>query len=398
MPTAGIVAEYNPFHTGHQFQLTETKKRFDSTVIVMSGHAVQRGGPASFSKWVRAEAAVKMGADLVLELPAIWASAPAERFAAGAVHILAGTGIVEAISCGSESGDGDSLEKAARELAEAEKSPLLLSLLKEGRTYAAAREETVRRLCGETAAALLREPNNILALEYLKAIQQENAAGQNLSFYTVKRLGAGHDSPETAGGTASASKLRQMLQEGEDWEAFIPEAIRPLFAEALQRGEAGTDPRLLDRAVLYELLRTPPDKLRTLPDISEGLENRFLKAAETARSVEELLTQVKTKRYTLARLRRILWNLVLQNRRELTGSLPPYIRVLAFQEGTGEKLLREMGRKSSLPVYTSMAALKRDFPEIAEIEQNATRLFGLCCPQPVFISEYPRLRPIKTAL
>ncbi len=154
MPTAGIVAEYNPLHTGHRFHLTETRKQFTRVIAVMSGHAVQRGGSAAFSKWVRAEAAVRAGADLVLELPAVWASAPAERFAAGAVHILAGTGAVEAVSCGSESGDGAALEQAARGLIEAERDPLLPRLLKEGKTYAAAREEAVKTVCGEETAAL----------------------------------------------------------------------------------------------------------------------------------------------------------------------------------------------------------------------------------------------------
>ena len=394
MPTAGIVAEYNPLHTGHRFHLTETRKQFTRVIAVMSGHAVQRGGPAAFSKWVRAEAAVRAGADLVLELPAVWASAPAERFAAGAVHILAGTGAVEAVSCGSESGDGAALEQAARALIKAERDPLLPRLLKEGRTYAAAREEAVKAFCGEGTAALLRDPNNILALEYLKAMAAEAEAGHPLSFFTVKRLGAGHDSDRPEGGTASASKLRQMLGAGEDWAAYIPEEIRPLFLGAAGKGEAGADPRQMDRAVLFKLLSTPPESLRQLPDISEGLENRFLKAAEQAKSAEELLGLVKTKRYTLSRLRRILWNLMLGNREPLVASLPPYIRVLAYRDGTGQQLMREIGRKGTLPLYTSMADIRRDFPEIAEVELNATRLFGLCCPEPVRIDEYPRLRPL----
>ena len=394
MPTAGIVAEYNPLHTGHRFHLLETRKRFTRVIAVMSGHAVQRGGPSAFSKWVRAEAAVRAGADLVVELPAAWASAPAERFAPGAVHILAGAGVVDAVSCGSESGDGAALEQAARALIKAERDPLLPRLLAEGKTYAAAREEAVRTLCGAETAALLREPNNILALEYLKAAATEKKAGRPLSFFTVKRLGAGHDSDTPEGGTASASKLRQMLGTGGDWAGYIPEEARPLFLDALEKGEAPADPRRMDRAVLFKLLSTPPETLRRLPDVSEGLENRFLKAAEKAKTAEELLGMVKTKRYTLSRLRRILWNLMLENREALTASLPPYIRVLAYRDGTGQQLMREIGRKGALPLYTSMADIRRDFPEIAEVELNATRLFGLCCPEPVRVDEYPRLRPL----
>ncbi len=208
----------------------------------------------------------------------------------------------------------------------------------------------------------------------------EAEAGHPLSFFTVKRLGAGHDSDRPEGGTASAS-----LSCGRCW---VPGRIGPPISRgnpaallgAAGKGEAGADPRQMDRAVLFKLLSTPPESLRQLPDISEGLENRFLKAAERAGIGQELLGLVKTKRYTLSRLRRILWNLMLGNREPLVASLPPYIRVLAYRDGTGQQLMREIGQKGTLPLYTSMADIRRDFPEIAEVELNATRLFGLCCP------------------
>ena len=391
MPTAGIVAEYNPFHRGHLYQLRETKKQFDRVIAVMSGHAVQRGGPAAFPKWARAEAAVRMGADLVLELPAVWASAPAERFAAGAVAVLAGTGVVDALSCGSESGDAPALQRAAALLPQAEQSPLLPAFLSEGMTYAAARQKAAARLAGPEAAALLREPNNILALEYLKAMQAQKAG---FRFFTVRRLGAGHDSPSPEGDTASASAIRRLLAEGEGWARYIPAEVYPLFADAVREGKAGTDPERMGRAALYKLLSSSPEALREIPDVAEGLENRFRKAAEEAASISGLLELVKTKRYTLSRLRRILWNLMLDNRKALTAGLPPYIRVLACRKGTGQQLLREIGQNGSLPLYASMADIRRDFPEIAQVELNATRLFGLCCPEPARINEYPRLRPL----
>ena len=169
MSAAGIVAEYNPLHTGHFYHITQTRKHADGLVVVMSGNTVQRGGPAFFSKWDRARAAVLSGADLVLELPAVWASAPAERFAAGAVQILAGCGCVDMISCGSEAGDAHLLQQAADAVRQAECSPAITGLLKTGITYAAAREQAVRGLYGDRVADLLHSPNNILAIEYLKA-------------------------------------------------------------------------------------------------------------------------------------------------------------------------------------------------------------------------------------
>ena len=211
MTAAGIVAEYNPLHTGHFYHISKTRKQADGLIVVMSGNAVQRGGPAFFSKWDRARAAVKCGADLVLELPAVWASAPAERFAAGAVEILAGCGCVKMISCGSESGNAGLLIQAAEAVRKAENSPLVSQLLKTGITYAAAREEAVRQIYGYSAADLLHSPNNILAIEYLKA----NAGlAAPMEFFTVQRQGAVHDSDQ-AEETASASMLRGLYAEKE---------------------------------------------------------------------------------------------------------------------------------------------------------------------------------------
>ena len=392
MSAAGIVAEYNPLHTGHFYHITQTCKQADGLVVVMSGNAVQRGGPAFFSKWDRARAAVLCGADLVLELPAVWACAPAERFAAGAVEILAGCGCVSMISCGSESGDSQQLRQAADAIREAETSPLVARLLKTGITYAAAREEAVRQLCGGQTADLLRSPNNILAIEYLKANAVLN---HPMDFFTVRRQGAAHDSDQASGQTASASMLRSLYaaEEGALAGEYIPPAALEIFTRALQRGEGNTDPARIERAILYRLKTASADELKILPDISEGLENRFLAAARTARSLPELLDTVKTKRYTLSRLRRIIWNLMLGNTRSLTLSSPPYLRVLDFNQTRGRELLRQIKKNASLPVFHSMADLERTFPVYAEVEKRATTLFNLCCPEVAEVTEYPKIVP-----
>ena len=392
MSAAGIVAEYNPLHTGHFYHITQTRKQADGLVVVMSGNAVQRGGPAFFSKWDRARAAVLCGADLVLELPAVWACAPAERFAAGAVEILAGCGCVSVISCGSESGNSQQLRQAADAIREAETSPLVARLLKTGITYAAAREEAVRQLFGWQTADLLRSPNNILAIEYLKANAVLN---HPMDFFTVRRQGAAHDSDQASGQTASASMLRSLYaaEEGALAGEYIPPAALEIFTRALQRGEGNTDPARIERAILYRLKTASADELKILPDISEGLENRFLAAARTARSLPELLDTVKTKRYTLSRLRRIIWNLMLGNTRALTLSSPPYLRVLDFNQTRGRELLRQIKKNASLPVFHSMADLERTFPVYAEVEKRATTLFNLCCPEVAEVTEYPKIVP-----
>ncbi len=392
MITAGIIAEYNPFHTGHLFQLQETEKKADFTVVVMSGNAVQRGGCAFFSKWDRARAAIRCGADLVLELPAVWASAPAERFASAGISLLYGTGCVSFFSCGSEAGNADQLEKAALLLEEAERSPMISQFLKSGMTYAAAREKTFETLAGSKISGLLCDPNNILALEYLKANRRLHTP---MNFMTVKRKGAGHDSDNMSEDTASASFLRDLLGKGQ-WEKafrFLPAESIPVFQEALTAGRFAPSYKPLDRTILYRLYGMTPEKMRELPDLSEGLENRFLAMAEKASSVEELLTNIKTRRYTLSRLRRILWNMMLENKNTLTASSPPYLRVLDFEGVKGRMLLKEMKRTARLPIYHSMAELERDFPAYAAVEKNATLLFNLCCSPIGQVSEYPKHIP-----
>ena len=296
------------------------------------------------------------------------------------------------ISCGSESGDSQQLRQAADAIREAETSPLVARLLKTGITYAAAREEAVRQLCGGQTADLLRSPNNILAIEYLKANAVLN---HPMDFFTVRRQGAAHDSDQASGQTASASMLRSLYaaEEGALAGEYIPPAALEIFTRALQRGEGNTDPARIERAILYRLKTASADELKILPDISEGLENRFLAAARTARSLPELLDTVKTKRYTLSRLRRIIWNLMLGNTRALTLSSPPYLRVLDFNQTRGRELLRQIKKNASLPVFHSMADLERTFPVYAEVEKRATTLFNLCCPEVAEVTEYPKIVP-----
>ena len=394
MAVGGIIAEYNPLHTGHLYHLRETANRCpDGVVVVLSGNAVQRAGPAAFDKFLRAEMAVKSGADLVLELPAIWSCASAERFAYGGVSILAATGIVDTLSFGSESGETDGLFAAAEAvdaLSHADLQPYLLA----GMTYAAAREAALRERFGDTAADLLRTPNNTLAIEYLRA---NSRLDRPMNAMTVRRVGAGHDAETAIQGFASASHLRKLLAAGEFDAAarFFPENTVDLLRNAVEKGRFAPDWTPLEKTILWELGTRTPEEMRMIPDVTEGLENRFLDAVSTSFTLSDLLTQVKTRRYTHARLRRILWQMMLGSTAELQQSPPPYIRVLAMNE-RGTRLLKEMKKKASLPIYHSMAQLQQDYPLHAGIEKRATRLFSLCCTIPQPITEYPLIRPPVT--
>lgn len=383
MKTAGIVAEYNPFHKGHALHLARTRAALGpdgGVVCVMSGSFVQRGEPAVFAKHVRAAAALRCGADLVLELPLPWALSSAEGFARGAVGLLAGLGCVDALSFGSESGDAARLRETAALLEDPALSPFIKEELSEGLSFAAARQRALERLTGRDFD-WLKAPNDLLAVEYAKALGR---LGSRMELLPVRREGPAHDADEGAGELLSASALRKRLLNGEAVDGFVPPA-----AMALYRAEsaAGRDPLFLRDAeqMLLARLRTMGEAdFAALPDVSEGLEKRLARAAGTAGSVTAFLSAVKTKRYAAARLRRILCCAWLGIRAGDAAGTPPYARVLALN-ARGRLLLREAAERGSVPLLTKPAAV-RGMSEAARrlfaLEVRATDLLALCRPDP----------------
>ena len=379
MKTAGIIAEYNPLHNGHLHHIQETRQAgFDRIVVVLSSQVVQRAEPAFFSKWTRAAAAIRCGADLVVELPAPWAMASAERFAAGGVALMAGMGCVDALSFGSEAGDAAALSRCAESCLEAEAGSRILELLDEGKSYAAAREAAVAELAGEETAALLRRPNNILGVEYLKAIRR---LAPEMQVVTIPRKGPGHDSTARQGGLASASALRELIQFQGFGAAvpFIPPEAAVLFYEDIRTRMAPASMERLETAVLYRLRTMSLEEMRALPSVSEGLEQRLYKLSRTPMPLSELINRLRTRRYPLSRVRRILYEAMLGLDAAVYDQTPPYIRVLAFNEN-GKNLLRKIKKSGTLPVYHSFARLERDYPHLAAIELLATDLFRYACP------------------
>lgn len=335
-----VICEFNPFHNGHKY-LIDTVKRLTGEPIlcVMSGSFVQRGEAAVCSKFERAETALKNGADLVVELPTAYAVSCAQRFAQGGVSIAKSFGSVDKLAFGCEADSLEALKEAANALDNFDVNSRVTEKMSKGAYYPQAFESAVREVLGDEAADVLTLPNNILAVEYLRAIK-----GSGIEPLPVKRTGVSHDSDIISGDFVSASKLRGMLRRGEDVSHFVPEVPKSI-----------TYPENLERAVLFKLRTMTAENLGRLPEVSEGLEHRFVNAVAEYNSIEEILFAVKTKRYTLARLRRIICCAALGITEELQSRKAEYARVLGFT-AEGEKMLKTC----SFEIVTSVAKTMRE--------------------------------------
>lgn len=380
----GIVAEFDPFHQGHEWLLRQTRKALPhhGVICVMSGHFTQRGTAASLDKHTRAEMALRGGADLVLELPVLWAAASAETFARGGIQCLLDTGVVDTIAFGSE----DGALSRIRAVAEILDSPQFQALLKEevqkGLSYAAARQKAAEALLGESAACL-SQPNNNLGVEYLRALSYWGRGDVNA--LTFRRQGAGHDSRETGSPVVSASLLRQWMEQ-ENWNALeqsLPQASWMLLKERLQKGEAPAQLERCGNAVLARLRSMTEEELRRLPDWEPGLEHRIQKAAQNSVTLAECYDKAKTRRYPEARIRRMaLWAFLNLNAADRPEKVP-YLRVLGCNE-RGRAILKDMKERARLPILTKPAQVRR-LDEAAQrvfaLECRATDLWRLCLPE-----------------
>ena len=371
---AGIVCEFNPLHLGHVHLLEQVRAQGAETVVcAMSGNFVQRGEPALIRKHLRAGAAIDCGADLVLEIPTPWAMATAETFARGGVSILHRAGCTH-LAFGSESGDTAVLQRLAESLESSEYDWLLRRHLDSGITFAAARQRSVAQMVGAEAAAALSHPNDTLAVEYLRAAYHWGAQMQPLA---VPRVGALHDEAER-GGIASASHVRHLVSEGKVDRActFLPAVMADVLRCEVHNGGTAEVSRA-ERAILSALRQSDAAALRRCDSGNEGLENRLMSAMAQARNLEEVLFLAKTKRYTAARLRRMVMWAWLQPAPAMDA--PPYLRVLAANE-RGRQLLRQM-RDKGVPVLTKAAdvsALGSDARRLMECESRWSDLHGLC--------------------
>ena len=374
MELGAVVAEYNPFHNGHLYQLQEIRRRGATHIVaVMSGNVVQRAEVACFYKRTRAKAAVLSGADLVIELPALYACAPAERFAEGAVRTLAGLGIPGTLWFGSECGNLEQLKRCVAALRQVDGSPELKEYLKKGYSFANARGKALEAICGAESAAVLRQPNNLLAVEYLRALERTNAP---LTPATIRRAGADHDSLIPKERIASATLLRQTAQLSgiRQISPYVPPEAYALYRRDYALGQGGASMYALERVLLYHLKALSVEQLAALPEVQEGIEYRIYDAVRQASGLDDLLMRIKSKRYALSRIKRILMYAMLGITREDAALEPGYIRVLAFNQ-RGQEILRAARKSCNLPIYHSFARLERDFPIHAAKEALASDLF-----------------------
>ena len=360
----GIIAEYNPFHNGHLYQLREaTRLTGQPVVVAMSASFMQRGEPACLSKWLRARLAVENGAALVLELPTAFSLRSAQFFASGGVQLLAATGSVNTLSCGVESPELDFGALAQRITSDAAQGRIR-SLLSQGKSYAAACAAVLseaQQEAGVTAMqassnegkafAGLTKPNDILALEYAKALQ-----ATDIKLLFIERRGDGYNDREISGTMSSATAIRQALNNSNDgWQQAVPASVR----QALLDNAPGYDATLLWQLLRYKLRLMSVDAIADACQCSEGLEN-LLKDAAACPSFAEALQLCTSKRYTTSRIRRLFMQLLLDVPRwRWEDNAPAYLRVLAFND-TGRQLLKQMKATASLPIITG---LYRNWPQ-----------------------------------
>jgi predicted nucleotidyltransferase len=381
MKTVGIIVEYNPLHNGHvhHFEASKQAAGAEACVAVMSGHFLQRGEPAVVNKWARAEMALHMGADVVIELPVDYACQPAEWFAYGAVRLLDATGVVDALCFGSEEGTLEPLSRLAGLLHREDGTfrSLLQEELKQGSSYPAAYAAAVRRFDADNGTegllTALDQPNTILGLHYMLALQRLQSSIVPL---TVARREAGfHQADITGASIASATALRKLLFRT-GWKSPDEAALREIAPYVpsytldilLREYAAGRGPLCWEhyaQPLFTQLLSRPEEELRQLHEVTEGLENRIKQSlaqlpTDTASPVESLLDLLKTKRYTRTKLQRMLLRILLGHSqqslsRESLQAGPPCIRVLGFSS-KGRSLLKRMRETASLPVLTRAAA------------------------------------------
>ena len=387
MHIAGVVAEYNPFHNGHALHLEKTRAKnggCEAThiVAVMSGSFVQRGEPAILPKFDRARMALLGGADLVLELPVPWCLSSAEGFAFGAVSMLESLRCVDSLSFGSESGELAPLQKAVSLMDTPRYSSLLKYFMELGISFPEAQQKALAEIAGATAASVLDTPNNTLGIEYLKALER---LGSRMAPFTVKRQGSAHDSLAPIGNTASASYLRTLLSADRLINAlpYIPAPSAAALSDAAQNGRVPASAERLERAVLSRLRLLSVEDWQKVPGISEGLENRAYNAVRTARSLAELEEGIKTKRYPLTRVRRLVWSAYLGIPTGYAATCPPYIRVLAANE-RGKEILS--AAKPTVPLLyraSQVSKMSEECQTLWELENRATDLYNVAFPEPL---------------
>ena len=387
MKTAGIIAEYNPFHNGHAYHIDKCRELTgcDNIVAVMSGDFVQRGEPAILNKHIRTEAALMNGVDVVIELPVVFSMSSAEYFASAAVYLLNETNSVDALCFGSEETDVDTLSNAADVLLN--ETPafkrIISEKLSEGTSFATARHEAANAAYGKVLP--LREPNSILGVEYIKALKRLNST---IVPFAAPRTGAAHDQPTVGNCSASASAIRTAAKSSRFVD--IEETMPPESLRILKSAPHLTDIDDFSPLLHHVLFSKTERELAEVFDMSEGLHNRIISASKSNYLISEIVRQVKTKRYTYTKIQRVIMNIILNVTKPFFneyGGKPPYIRVLGFNRKK-EWLLKEIANNASIPVVTNMNKTGSKTPPVHEFDIKVSELYNAVSQSPM--SEYSR--------
>lgn len=355
-----IVAEYNPFHNGHLYHLQKSKKELnpDYSICVMSGNFCERGDTSIIDKWSKAEAALKCGFDLVIELPVLYSTSSAENFAEGALKILDAFGNNVILSFGSECGDLSILNNIANILCDEPKefTTILTHELSKGLSYPKARENALLLYLNDVRkyANVLSNPNNILGIEYLKAIKRLKS---KVTPYTIKRIDAGYNSLKVKDRLASATAIRNLLKNNEDVKKLMPAPAYNILLDNINHGKMVSDISAFEKEIIYTLRKMSLEEIANLQDVTEGLENSIKQAANSCNNLEDLINSIKSKRYTRSRIQRILIYSILNiTKKDIQDSykVKPYIRVLGVSQ-KGKTLLSEISNyRAKYPVVTSV--------------------------------------------
>lgn len=385
MRVLGVVTEYNPFHNGHLYHLSQSisKCSADAAVCVISGNFVQRGEPAIVNKWARSKMAIEAGIDLVIELPVFYAMSSAEHFAFGAIKILDSLGVVDVLGFGSESGDIGQLQAAADILFEepVQYKSFLKSYLSTGISFPLAREKALAQYLSSSdvissapsallqtglqsgLSACLSLSNNILGIEYLKALRKISS---KMKPVTISRVGGEYNSCSLEDTTPSASAIRNVLKSDNNsiskLDSYVPKFVLRILGEEIASGRGPVMPERFSRILLSKVRGMTAGDIASYPDVTEGLENRIAEAAGRSGTFNELTDMIATKRYPVTRIQRILFSIMLGMTKAMLDSFdanggPQYIRVLAFND-KGRQLLSEIKSKAALPIIVKPADYK----------------------------------------
>lgn len=387
----GIVCEFNPFHNGHKYLIDTVKKDADDTVVaVMSGNYVQRGEPAILPKEIRVEAALRNGVDIVLELPFLYATASAELFAEASVKILDSFGC-DKIAFGTENSSFEDLCEAADILCSSEFDSEIKKYLKTGVSYPTARQVALNNFNVKCNMTL---PNNILAVEYIKAIKKLNSS---IELISVSRIGAGYNDDFAVNGIASATHIRKLFYKNSDFAEYVPENAYDIYCSAIKFNKFVSREKY--NVAMMSILRCRlGEDMSNIANMSEGLENRIKLSINNGADIKEIYDSIKTKRYTYSRGRRAVLSAGFKITKDDLKITPPYCRLLGFNMNKS-KVLGNLAKHSRLPFVASFSDIERimlsDAKRVFEFESLSTNIYNVALATTVKCSTEMTYSPVK---